>query len=357
MLFFLIILIGTHISFVFYPIFVIFNTLFFPILISGILYYITFPFVNWMQNRRIPRSFAIIILYGLLVGLLALLFILLGPVLQREITKLLEEAPKIIEDVQGLLLAVEQLDILPRIWEQEAINLENLASWLSYLVRSSFSLIVENITLVAERLTNFLIIMLLIPFILFYMLKEGHKLPGIITRYIPEKHKKNILHTLSDMNEAISSYIQGIFIVCIFVGILVYIGFLIIGLDYPLVLALFAMITNVIPFLGPFIGTIPGVIVGALDSPAMMFKVIVVVIVVQQIESLVISPQVMGRKLSISPLTIILLIMVAGRMGGLLGMILAVPSYKILKIVVTHIYLLVQSNKKTANQPASLDSD
>ncbi len=345
MLLFLIILVGAHISFVFHPLIVIFNTLFFPILIAGVLYFVTFPFVNWMQGRKVPRVISILIIYLLMVGVIVLFVFLLGPILQREATKLMDEAPGIIEEIQVLLLALEEIEILPQIWAQESINLENLATWFSNLVRQSFSLIVANITQFLDAVTNVLMIMFLIPFILFYMLRDGHLLPGILTRYIPEKHVDNVKNTLSDMYEAISSYIQGIFIVCIFVGVLVYIGFLIIGLDYSLVLALFAMVTNVIPFLGPFIGAIPAVIVGALHSPLMIFKVIVVVIVVQQLESLVISPQVMGRKLAISPLTIILLIMVAGRLGGLLGMILAVPTYKIAKTIVLHVYLFVKSNK------------
>jgi predicted PurR-regulated permease PerM len=142
------------------------------------------------------------------------------------------------------------------------------------------------------------------------------------------------------MDFALSSYIQGQIIVSICVGILAYIAFLIIGLDYPLVLALVAMFTNVIPFIGPWIGTIPAVIVGLLNSPFMALLVVLAVVVVQQIESNLISPQVMGRKLSIHPLTIIFLLLVAGRFAGLLGLILAVPTYAVGKVLVLHIYRL-----------------
>jgi len=122
------------------------------------------------------------------------------------------------------------------------------------------------------------------------------------------------------------------------VGILAYIGFLIIGLEYALILSIFIMITNVVPFLGPFIGSIPAVIIGLLDSPLTMLIVIILIIIVQQIESMLISPQIMGRKLSLSPLAIIVIVLVSGRLGGLLGIILAIPTFTVLKIIVNHIY-------------------
>ncbi len=152
---------------------------------------------------------------------------------------------------------------------------------------------------------------------------------------------------MKEIGSAISSYIQGISVVCICVGVLVYIGYQIIGLNYPLLLASFAMFTNVIPFLGPIIGIIPGIIVAVIHSPLMIIKVLVVVIVVQQVESLLISPQVMGKKLSIGALSVILVILVAGSMAGLLGMILALPTFVILRIITNHVYNLLKSSKRT----------
>jgi predicted PurR-regulated permease PerM len=127
---------------------------------------------------------------------------------------------------------------------------------------------------------------------------------------------------------------------------MMYIGYLIIGLDYSILLAMFAMLTNVIPFLGPFIAVIPAVIVGFLDSPFMVVQVLIVVIVVQQIDGNVSSPLIMGKRLDIHPLTIILLLIVAGSMGGLLGMLLAVPTYAILKVICSHSYRLYLLRKE-----------
>ncbi|MED4580769.1 AI-2E family transporter, partial [Bacillus atrophaeus] len=130
------------------------------------------------------------------------------------------------------------------------------------------------------------------------------------------------------------------------VGVLVTIGYFIIGLDYPLMLGVVAMVTNVIPFIGPWIGTFPGVVVGLFDSPTTAILVIVVVVIAQQIESQIISPQVMGRKLSIHPLTIIFLLLAVGNFAGIVGMLLAIPGYAVAKVIVSHIWRLVLLRKK-----------
>lgn len=147
---------------------------------------------------------------------------------------------------------------------------------------------------------------------------------------------------MRDMDEAISSYIQGQIIVSFCVGVLLYIAYFIIGLEYSLILAILAMVTNIIPVLGPFIGTIPALIVAFIHSPITALWVLLAVIIVQQIESNLISPQVMGRQLDVHPLTIILLLLAASQIAGLIGLILAVPTYAILKVVVKHTYGLIK---------------
>src|SRR5690606_7889245 len=120
--------------------------------------------------------------------------------------------------------------------------------------------------------------------------------------------------------------------------------------DYPLVLALVAMFTNVIPFIGPWSGTLPGAIVGFLDSPFMALLVIIVVIIVQQIESNVLSRLVTGQKHDIHTLTIILLLLVENRFAGILGLLLAVPAYAVGKVIVLHTYRLWKLRKKPTEE-------
>ncbi len=342
---FLIIYLGTKINFIFRPIAVLVQTLFAPIIIAGVLYYLARPFVN-LLSKKIPRGLSIFILYLSAIALFSLFIFLLGPELQRQFNSLVRNTPYFVNDIRAYVIQLQQTEWFARFQVTESFSLEGIITRFGSYINEFVSALGTNIAALIGVITNIIIVIIIIPFVLFYMLKEGEKAPRQILRLLPEKQQQNGREILRDMDTALSSYIQGQIIVSFCVGVLAYIGYLIIGLDYPLVLALIAMFTNVIPFVGPWIGTFPAVIVGLLTSPLMALFVIIVVIIVQQVESNFISPQVMGRKLAIHPLTIILLLLVAGRFAGLLGLILAVPTYAVGKVIVSHTYRLWKLRNK-----------
>ncbi len=340
LLLFLIIYVGSLISFIFQPLIIAFEALFFSFLISGILFYISFPFVDWLHDRKIPRSASIGIIYLVFIGLLVLLVLSIGPILQHEFARLAENIPEKVAEARELLVMLEELPILEQLIDPEALDFDNLIDRATATVSGAISRIATSVAMILDFTANIFTTIVIVPFLLYYMLKEKNRglIESVVSRFVPQSYAGNINSALGEMNRLLSSYVQGLIIVCVCVGILAYIGFLIIGLEYALILAIFIMITNVVPFLGPFIGAIPAVIVGLLQSPLMMLLVIAIIVVVQQMESLLISPQVMGRKLALSPLAIILVVLVAGRLGGLLGIILAIPIFTVLKIIAAHIY-------------------
>ena len=351
LLVFLIFLVGSQITFIFQPFIVAFEALFFSFLISGVLYYFTVPFVDWFCKHRIPRPAAIAVVFLLFVGLFVLLVVMVGPILQDEFTMLAEYIPEKIKEVRELIKKLEENDFLTRLLSLDALNIENITDQIAGTVSRALTQIAVSVATVVDFTTGIFMTIIIVPFLLYYMLKEKGRgaIPDLVKKLAPKAYETKINSALAEMNRLLSAYVQGLGLVCLFVGILAYIGFLIIGLEYALILALFILITNVVPFLGPFIGAIPAVIVGILESPLMMLQVIVVIVIVQQIESLLISPQVMGRKLALSPLAIILVVLVAGRLGGLLGIILAIPIFTVLKIIAAHIYEYVKIGKENAD--------
>ncbi|MFC0557740.1 AI-2E family transporter [Halalkalibacter alkalisediminis] len=338
-LIFVIIYLGSLIDWVFRPIAILVQTLFAPIILGGVLFYLLRPFVN-LLSIRLPRTVAILLLYLGVVGLVTAVIFIIGPELQKQFYSFTRNMPVFINEIRDMFISLQENEYISRFQETDNFSLEEIMMELANYLNNFIANIGQNIAGFIGFVANTLIILIIIPFVLFYMLKEGEKAPNQLLKLLPEKRQNEGREVLKAMDYALSSYIQGQILVSICVGILAYIAFLIIGLDYPLVLALVAMFTNVIPFVGPWIGTIPAVIVGLLHSPLMALLVIAVVVIVQQIESNLISPQIMGRKLSIHPLTIIFLLLVAGRFAGLLGLLLAVPTYAVGKVLVLHIYRL-----------------
>ena len=348
LLLFLIIYIGNKISFVFQPFIVTFETLFLAFLISGLLFYLTVPFVDWLDRTRLSRPAGILMTYLLAVGLLVFVGLAGWPILQKEYGRFVDAIPETIERAQQLLITLENTPLASRFIDSKAMNIDNIAESIANRIGQTISQIAANIIAMTEFLTGILMTIVIIPFLLYYMLskKGAGVIPEVIGKFVPQNHAEPVNATLAEMNKLLGLYVQGLAIVCLCVGILSYIGFLVIGIEYALLLAVIIMITNIVPFLGPFIGAIPAVIVALLESPLMLLKVLFVIILVQQGESLLISPQIMGRKLSLSPLGIILVVVVAGRLGGLIGIILAVPIFTMLKIIASHIYEQIQIYRK-----------
>jgi predicted PurR-regulated permease PerM len=176
-----------------------------------------------------------------------------------------------------------------------------------------------------------------VPFILFYMLRDEKNFWKFIKYIIPHDKRAQIDEVLSDIDETIGEYIRGQITVSFLVGICLFIGYSIIGLDYAAILAIVAMFTNFIPYLGPFIAVVPALVVAITMSPGMILKMLIVTVVVQTIEGNLITPNIMGRNLEIHPLTIIVIPLFAGSLAGAVGVILAVPVYAVIKVIYCHI--------------------
>jgi predicted PurR-regulated permease PerM len=335
-----IILLATKIDFIFTPIEIFFETLFMPFLISGVLYYLLRPIVYFLNRKNVPKAVSILLIYLIVIGGAAALVYFAGPELQRQFKDLMDNYPQYIEGLRNKADELQNSAWFSRFQENDYITLDYITEQVSSYFKSNFSDLSSRLTGVFSIVTSVVTVIVTVPFIVFYLLKDSEGASKGLVRYLPYFQAAETRKILKDMDEALSSYIQGQAIVSFIVGVMIYIGYLIIGIKYSLILAIVAMLTNVIPFLGPFLALVPAVIVGFTMSPFMALKVILVVIVVQQIDGNVSSPLIMGRKLDVHPLTIILILLVAGNLAGLIGMIVAVPAYAIIKVIISHAYRL-----------------
>jgi predicted PurR-regulated permease PerM len=342
---FLIILLGTKISFVFHPVVIFFQTLFLPFLISGVLYYLLRPIVIYLQHKKIPKSLSIILIYLLFIGLGSLAVFLAGPELQKQCKSLIANFPDIVDTLKSQFLDLKHNPWVSRFQQNQYLTLDEISTSASNYLKANVSDFGNKLGNVIGVVTTIITLIVTVPFIVFYLLKDGEGASDGVFKYLPYFQATEAKVILKDMDDALSAYIQGQAIVSFIVGVMMYIGYLIIGIDYSMILAVIAMLTNVIPFIGPFIAIIPAIIIALIISPFMAVKVIIVAVIVQQIDGNLTSPYIMGRKMDIHPLTIILLLLVAGSMGGLMGMIIAVPFYAVLKVIASHTYRLYRLHK------------
>ncbi|AST90786.1 MULTISPECIES: AI-2E family transporter [Sutcliffiella] len=345
LLLFAIIYLGSLVDWIFRPVIVFGQTLFVPILLAGVLFYLLRPLVH-ILSKKMPRGIAILLVYIGLVGLGVGLFSFIGPELQRQFTNLINSMPVIVKELQVLLLTIQENDLIQRFGLEDAFEWKDRIEQIVVIASGLVGDLVTNTISVIGTIFNTLLLFIIVPFILFYLLKEGERLPHFVLNFISKDKQQKVRPILTNMDETLSNYIQGVLIVCSFVGILYYVGFSIIGLEYALVLAIFGMVTNVIPYVGPWIGAIPSFIVALLHSPMQAILVLIIVVVIQQIESIFVQPQIIGKRMSIHPVTVMILVLVAGRFIGVVGMILVIPTYAVAKVIATHLYSLWKVRKE-----------
>lgn len=328
----LLILLLSKIHFFFDPVFTYIGAIAVPLIGGGILFYLSRPVLKLLESYRIPRvpSILIIFLLFILLGVIIVQFI--APIVQEQFSRLIENLPIMIDMLGDTVTYWQQNQgIIPEQFDNTIENvIQNLQSYLQEASKIIISVISE--------LIGFVFALVLIPFFLFFMLKDGEKLIPFMRKFLSKKNGESFEKLARSIDHTLQSFILGQLTVSIAVGLLLLVGYLLIDLHYSLTLALFAMFMNVIPFVGPFLAVIPAVLVAFFQEPFLVLWVALIMIVAQQIEGNLISPNVMGKALSIHPLTVITLILAAGGLAGFLGLVFAIPAYAVIKTIVSHFY-------------------
>ena len=342
------ILVSSKIDFVFQPIGTFFTTLFAPILIAGFLYYLLNPLVNLLMKMGVKRLAAIALIFILLIGIIVLIFMSIIPNLVEQLVSLARNIPGFISNMQTWLQELANNATRFPLFKELDVDkyISNLDVSAGSVIQQSLTGVTNGLGSVIGKITTIVLLLVTVPFILFYMLKDGEKLVPNIERLFPEKQRENIKGLLQQLNKTLSDYISGQAIECLFVGTFTFLGYLLIGVDYAFLFGVIAGLTNLIPYLGPYLGLAPAVIYTFFDSPTRALLCIVVVIIVQQIDGNVIYPNVIGKSLNIHPLTIILILLVAGNLSGILGVFLGVPVYAILRTLVVFVVKIVKQSKQ-----------
>lgn len=339
------IFVATKINFLFTPIGTFFTTLFAPVLVAGFLYYLLTPVVNFFVKRlKLKRIIAIALVFVLLVAAIVLILVTVIPNLASQLATLAENTPYFVSAVQDWLTEVSKNPLFQDIDFQAQIDKLDIS--YSNIIQKFLNGISNSLGSIIGGVTSTAMVAVTAPFMLFYMMKDGDKLVPNIQRFFPANRKEQIVELLGKMNKTLSSYISGQAIECVFVGTFTFIGYWLIGVEYAFLFGMIAGVANLIPYLGPYIGLLPAIAVTVFNSPWKALLCCVVVLVVQQLDGNIIYPNVIGKSLQIHPLTIIVVLLVAGNIAGLLGIFLGVPFYAICRTVVVFVLQMLKDDKQ-----------
>ncbi|MBB3109951.1 putative PurR-regulated permease PerM [Paenibacillus phyllosphaerae] len=302
-----------------------------PFLIAMIISYVLNPIVSLLHERKVPRTVAVLLIYAVFLASLTVILMNAIPMFMEQLQELNQHMPDLTMRAQSLVNDLNNSSFLPESIRGGIHN--SLYKLEKYASEAIFSFL-NNI----GAMLNVVFIGFIIPFLAFYILKDFEVFERTVLTYVPKPHRKHAVRLIKDIDHALGSYIRGQFLVCVIVGGLAYIGYLCIGMPYPLLLAAIVAVTNIIPYLGPFFGAAPALVVASTISIKMMLFVVVINTACQILEGNVISPQVVGRTLHMHPLSIIFALLVGGEIAGIVGMILAVPIFAAGKVVIQHIF-------------------
>lgn len=333
-----------EINWIFSPLITIAKTIFVPLLLGAVFFYIFEPLQRLLEKYKTPRwgSILAILLIGVAAGWAFFSFI--GPPVVEEVDRFAKSAPTLAKEITKSTEYVLQHreDLPPQVndlIDKAANSIQSIAIVSGKLVVSFFQSIVQ---------TAFTLI--LVPFFFIFLLKDHEKLSPFICQFFTGERKKWMQKTLRDMDTVLRTYIQGQLLISFLLALIMFVGYLIIGLEYALLLVIFAFFMNVIPFIGPWIAFTPALIIGFLQDPKMVIWVSLVTLIAQQTDSNLITPNVMGKTLDIHPLTVITIILAAGKIAGFIGILLAIPAYAVGKVVIRNIYERRQEIKLLATR-------
>lgn len=334
----LILFMFTKVSYLFEPIWQFLAIVGLPIILAGILYYLMNPAVDYLERKGIKRIYSIFGLFILVIGLIVWGVVVIVPKIQEQSMSFVENLPGYLDIIENKVNEILSDPIFSQVQDQLEASNEKLIASMTDIIQNLSRSTIQNIGSFFGAVATVVLAVITMPFILFYLLKDGRQLAPYFVKFLPTKMRKPSLTVLKEMNDQVSSYIRGQLTVAFAVAIMFMVGFSLIGLDYAITLGIAAGFLNLIPYLGSFLAMVPAVFLGIVGGPVLLVKVLVVFVIEQTIEGRLISPLVLGNELSIHPVTILLVLLTWGKLFGLVGVILGIPVYAAAKVIITHIF-------------------
>lgn len=303
-----------------------------PFFIGFIIAWLLNPIVNKLTDHGMKRGLATVIVFILFLALIYLFCLAVIPSLVSQINDIAKMVPDILDNLKEIVdkifvkLSTETNIDMSSVKTNFLTYIENFAKNVSTDLPTKIITIVQNLVSGIGKLAVGLVIG-------FYLLFNFHNFSKHFMNIVPKRFKNSAERLLDEIGSIIYKFINGTFIDCFVLFLISCVGFSLIGLKAPVFFAFFCAITNVIPYIGPYIGGAPAMLVGFTMSPLTGLLTLLFMIVVQTIEGNFLQPMIVGKKLDLKPVTIVISLLIFGHFFGIIGMIIATPIVAILKAI------------------------
>lgn len=321
------------VRFIFEPIGIILGTIFAPVLISMIFYFLLEPIVNYFERKGVKRIYSIISIALILLLLVGTIGVWAVPKIYDQTASLVYDFPNHVSNLEDTVQGFFTGTMLEEPIQDIFGSIEDVVRQIIATVSESLGDIQSFVGNIFSTISGFFVILFTAPIITFFLLKDARRFRRYFLKMMPPKFRDDASELGEIFNTQVGNYLKGQFIVALANGLIVFVGFLIIGMPYAMPLAILVTITSVIPYIGPFIAFIPCAIIALLTSFQMLIGLIIVWIIEQVLNGNIIEPKVLGEQLRVHPVTIVLVLLVMGNLFGLFGLVFGIPTYAVFKAI------------------------
>lgn len=303
-----------------------------PFFIGIVIAWLFDPIVTFLQKKGVKRILGTLCVYVGLIGAFVLFGVLMFPTLTKQINEIIVTMPTTFENITDWVDSI--FDHFTILYNYDFANIQSQIYDACYQIFLSLTVDLPTTLInVAKSIVNGGLNVIFGLFIGFYMLLDFNNVRKHLLALLPKKVHGDAISLTDNLNKVLKSYVQGTLLIMFLLFICQSIGFAIAGLKAPMVFGLFCAITNVIPYVGPYIGGIPAVIVGFTINPAVGLFCLISVVICQCLESYFLNPVVMSKTMKLHPVTVMLGLLIFGHFFGILGMILATPTISCCKVI------------------------
>ena len=316
------------------------GTVLLPFVAACFAAYVLTPIVEFFERRGLSRRAAVACLYGVFVVLISGMVVFVIPTLDREIGTLSTELPRYSNEIHRALILLHNrverdLPILAQF---------NLAEKIAQASVTRLTQMEERLPLNAFLLVSAL---LLVPFLTWYLLLDGAAMKKSLISCVPNVYFESTLNLIHRIDQHLSSYLFGQLVNVLCISFLSAVGYSLIGVRFGIAIGILSGVANVIPYVGPLVGASAALLVSVLDesSTSKLVSIVLVSSAIQAFDHLAVKTVIISKTTDLHPLTIVSILVIAGHLFGLWGLLFGIPMFCIAKIFVQEVAGVLQRRR------------
>lgn len=312
-----------------------------PFLISILLAYMGDPLVDFLEKHKISRTWGVILVFVLLSLVLLILLLVLVPMIGRQLVSLYELTPQLTNWLEGTALPWLQARLGLSSGPNSVDDMKKMVSENIGETTGVLQMLLSKITASSMVFLGWLVNMLLIPVVTFYLLRDWDVLVAKMRCLLPRQHEALTVKLIGDCHEVLGAFMRGQLLVMLALGVIYAVGLMLLGLELGLLIGLLAGLASLVPYMGFIVGIGAALIAGLFQfglDPFLLIGIVAVFAVGQALESMLLTPLLVGDRIGLHPVAVIFAILAGGQLFGFIGVLLALPVAAVIMVLLRYVH-------------------